>query len=220
MRAAPAPTETTSHSRLPADERRRQLIEVSIDLFARKGFAGTTTKEIAAAAGVTEAIIFRHFATKQDLYTAILEHMCSRTEAADWMRETQRLMNANDDEALIRNLLNAMLGFTRVDSRYERLIMYAALEGNEFAVMHHNELAMPFGEKLLDYITRRQRDGAFVNADPKLVLYALIGPLKFYTSRKYLFGCGEEVADERAVDDLVRIILNGIKGPSSHGELE
>jgi len=48
---------------MSGEDRRRQLIEVAIDLFSRRGFSGTTTREIALAAGVTEAIIFRHFAT-------------------------------------------------------------------------------------------------------------------------------------------------------------
>jgi TetR/AcrR family transcriptional regulator len=52
---------TATPTRMSASDRRNQLIDVAIDLFSRKGFGGTTTKEIAAAAGVTEAIIFRHF---------------------------------------------------------------------------------------------------------------------------------------------------------------
>src|ERR1039458_9227813 len=64
----------TPTPRLHASDRRLQLIETALDFFSRKGFSGTTTKEIAAAAGVTEAIIFRHFPTKQDLYNAVLGH--------------------------------------------------------------------------------------------------------------------------------------------------
>ena len=60
--------------RLPAEDRRRQLLETALGLFSKKGFDGTTTKEIAAAAGVTEAIIFRHFPTKQELYSAVLDY--------------------------------------------------------------------------------------------------------------------------------------------------
>jgi TetR/AcrR family transcriptional regulator len=203
------------HHRLPADERRRQLIEVSIDLFARKGFAGTTTKEIAAAAGVTEAIIFRHFATKQDLYTAIVEHMCSRAETADWLRGAESLMERNDDEGLFRYLMKGILDFTQADRRYERLILFAALEGNELALMHHNATS-GVGQALIDYIGRRQREGAMVSADPHLVISALVGAVKFYAARKYLFGCGEQGGDQRtqdyrAIDDLVRIVLNGIR---------
>jgi TetR/AcrR family transcriptional regulator len=214
MSAAALP-DAHPHHRLPADERRRQLIEVSIDLFSRKGFAGTTTKEIAAAAGVTEAIIFRHFATKQDLYTAIVEHMCSRAETADWLRGAESLMERNEDEALFRYLMKGILDFTQADRRYERLILFAALEGNELALMHHNATSS-VGQALVGYIGRRQREGAMVLADPHLVISALVGAVKFYAARKYLFGCGEQGGDQqtqdhRAIDDLVRIVLNGIR---------
>ena len=59
--------------RMKADERREQILHTAIDLFSKKGFSGTTTKEIARAAGVSEAIIFRHFSKKSDIYHAILD---------------------------------------------------------------------------------------------------------------------------------------------------
>ncbi len=208
--SATAVPDTHAHHRLPADERRRQLIEVAIDLFSRKGFAGTTTKEIAAAAGVTEAIIFRHFATKQDLYTAIVERMCSRAETAEWLRGAENLMERNDDEGLFRYLMKGILDFAKADRRYERLVLFAALEGNELALMHHNATS-GIGQTLLDYIARRQREGAIVAAEPHLVISALVGAVKFHAARKYLFGCDDSADDQQAVDDLVRIILNGIR---------
>ena len=58
--------------RMPADARREQILQTAVTLFSQRGFKGTTTKEIAKAAGVSEAIIFRHFATKDELYGAIL----------------------------------------------------------------------------------------------------------------------------------------------------
>jgi len=68
---------------MAGEDRRRQLIEVAIELFSQRGFAGTTTKEIAAAAGVTEAVIFRHFATKHaDLVFTVI-----RTGGLDACRE-------------------------------------------------------------------------------------------------------------------------------------
>ena len=62
-----------ARSRMHAEDRHRQLLRSAIDCFARNGFGGTKTKDIAAAAGVSEAILFRHFATKEDLYHAILD---------------------------------------------------------------------------------------------------------------------------------------------------
>src|SRR5215471_17984420 len=59
--------------RMSGEVRRQQIVEVAADLFSKKGFSGTTTKEIADGAGVSEAIIFRRFSTKRDLYRAIID---------------------------------------------------------------------------------------------------------------------------------------------------
>src|SRR5579862_574992 len=123
----------SAHPRMSGEERRHQLIEVAIDLFSRKGFAGTTTKEIAAAAGVTEAIIFRHFATKQDFYKAILDYKCAGSCAEGWLAETERYMDAGDDKGLFRYLVSSIIQFHRDEPRFERLLLHAALEGHELA---------------------------------------------------------------------------------------
>src|SRR5438067_1534743 len=95
----------SSTPRLPASDRRRQLLEGALDIFSRKGFEGTTTKEIAAAAGVTEAIIFRHFPSKQALYTAVLDFHHEAGEFDECMAEWKLLMDSNDDEGLIRAII-------------------------------------------------------------------------------------------------------------------
>src|SRR6185503_18729995 len=61
-------------ARMAGEERRLQILRVAVSLFSERGFRGTTTKEIAHAAGVSEAMVFRHFATKEELYAAILDH--------------------------------------------------------------------------------------------------------------------------------------------------
>ena len=60
-------------TKMTAAERRAQIITVSKQLFSKKGFSGTTTKEIAKASGISEAMIFCHFASKQELYSAIID---------------------------------------------------------------------------------------------------------------------------------------------------
>jgi TetR/AcrR family transcriptional regulator, transcriptional repressor of aconitase len=67
--------------KLKLSDRREQIVRATIPLFARKGFAGTTTREIAEAAGVSEALVFRHFANKTVLYDAILQYFVDTTPA-------------------------------------------------------------------------------------------------------------------------------------------
>jgi AcrR family transcriptional regulator len=64
--------------RLPAAERRAAIIEAALQVFGERSYGGATTAEIARAAGVSEPILYRHFASKQDLYMACLEAMSAR----------------------------------------------------------------------------------------------------------------------------------------------
>jgi AcrR family transcriptional regulator len=59
--------------RLPADERRQQLLAVSCELFARTGFHDTSMDDIAEAAGVTKPVLYQHFPSKRALYGELLE---------------------------------------------------------------------------------------------------------------------------------------------------
>ncbi|HTX52835.1 MAG TPA: helix-turn-helix domain-containing protein, partial [Candidatus Baltobacteraceae bacterium] len=67
------PPTKTIRKRLSAAERRQQIINTAAELFSRKGFSGTTTREIARSIGASEATVFKHFATKEALYDAIIE---------------------------------------------------------------------------------------------------------------------------------------------------
>jgi AcrR family transcriptional regulator len=76
---------TVAPVRLPAAERRQALIEAAIRVFTEGSYRGTTTAEIARAAGVSEPILYRHFASKRDLYLAALDHVWAEAQAG-WER--------------------------------------------------------------------------------------------------------------------------------------
>ena len=61
-----------STTRLTADERRTAIVQVATKVFAENGFHGTTTRELAKAAGVSEALLYKHFPSKESLFSAIL----------------------------------------------------------------------------------------------------------------------------------------------------
>jgi AcrR family transcriptional regulator len=88
---------TAAPTRLPAAERRLALIETAIRVFSDGSYRGTTTSEIARAAGVSEPILYRHFASKRDLYLAALDHVWSKMRA-EW--ESALGATANVREAI------------------------------------------------------------------------------------------------------------------------
>src|ERR1017187_8642299 len=165
----------THTPRPPPPDRRPPPIETALDFFSRKGFSGTTTKEIAAAAGVTEAIIFRHFPTKQDLYNALLGHHHESGQLAECIAQWKSCMDRNDDEGLIRAIIERVLEGYRKDLRVHRVLMFAALEGHEAALEYNRQFSLPILDLLWQYVARRQSEGALRGSDPGAIIAAAYG---------------------------------------------
>jgi AcrR family transcriptional regulator len=80
--AAPAPRPGAPARRLRRDQRREQILTAATQAFAGAGFAATGLDDIAAEAGISRAILYRHFDSKTDLYRAVLDRICTRLTAA------------------------------------------------------------------------------------------------------------------------------------------
>jgi TetR/AcrR family transcriptional regulator len=198
--------------RLTATARRSQLIEAAMDLFSSKGFAGTTTKEIALAAGVSEAIIFRHFATKRDLYTAIIEHNIHSTGAKQAMAGIEACMKRRDDEGLFRLIAKEMIEGHRKDARFEKLMLHASLEGHELATIYRREFGLPIFASLRAYLDRRQRSGALRHIDSGAMIVAIAGMANYYALNAEN---GLNMKDDQIVEAFTRIMMNGIRKQKS-----
>src|SRR5438309_8006543 len=69
-------------TKLTCEERREAIIKAVRKVFAEQGFHGTTTRELAEAAGVSEALLFKHFPNKETLYSAMQTSCCSEHSSA------------------------------------------------------------------------------------------------------------------------------------------
>jgi TetR/AcrR family transcriptional regulator len=87
--------------RMRAQQRRRQLLEVAASLFSRLGYRGTTTAELAKAAGITEPILYRHFENKLDLFVTLVDEV-GREVIAGWQKA---LDGVNDPRKRLEILL-------------------------------------------------------------------------------------------------------------------
>lgn len=198
--------------RMSAEARRRQLIEVAISLFSQKGFRGTTTKEIALAARVNEAIIFRHFATKEDLYAAILDYKAGEVRVEEWLEEFKGHADRRDDEALFRSFAHRIIDRHRGDTDFLRLMLYSALEGHELARNFHEKQFKPVNDFFYGYIVRRQREGAFRGVHPKTVLQAFIGMIVNHVLTTRLFDFESvRVSDKEALKSFPILLLDGLR---------
>lgn len=205
--APPAP-----RHRLSSENRRRQLLSHAIDLFSRHGFSGTRTKDIAAACGVSEGILFRHFATKEDLYHAILDTHEAAAGKDEWLAEMRAMAQRRDDLGFIRCLLAQILKSFREDTAFHRLMLYAGLEGHSLPGMFHERMGSSMLEFLRNYVLLRQREGAFRKGDPDALVMLLASPAMQYASSKYIFDLKTfPGTDKQATEEFASLLLAALR---------
>jgi len=208
---AKAHTGTGAGSRMQGEDRRRQLIDVAIQVFARNGFGGTKTKDIAAAAGVSEAIVFRHFASKEDLYHAILDAKEGDGSAIQLIARLEQYAARRDDAGLFECIARATLKSFRRDPAFHRLLLYARLEGHLLAGLFHERFGLPIGDFLRRYIILRQKEGVFRECEPHMAVMLAVGSIVHFAMGRHVFYARKPpVTEETAIRELVEFVLAGL----------
>jgi len=196
--------------RVSGEERRRQIIEAAATLFSRKGFRGTTTREIAKAVGVSEAMLFKHFVTKEELYAAIIE---AKSHVGRLMDTVVEAAKRGDDAEVLRTLAREMIARTRTDPTLMRLTFFSALEGHALSDMIFRSRVQQLDDFLSGYIARRIAAGAFRDVDPMQAAWSFIGMVAYYTQLLELFKQKppRHLTSDQAVEEMVQLFLNGVR---------
>jgi len=196
--------------RLKGAERRRVIIEAALTLFSQKGFQGTTTKEIAQAAGCSEATLFKHFATKDELYSAILE---AKVRIEEVLTPAMHMAARKDDAGVFRAV--ALRGLTQVkqDATLLRLLLFSALEGHALAPIFFDSKVRKLHEFLSSYIETRIADGAFRRVNPLVAARGFIGMIVHYLLLHEIYGVKRpaDLSPEQVVETFVTLFCDGIR---------
>ncbi len=199
-------------SRLTAEERREAIIQTAIELFSEHGFRGTTTRELAAACGVSEPTIYQHFATKRDLYTAIIDAVSLR-EADTLGEELAKLSDAGDDVAYFTRVGEILINFHEQNPAFIRLLFFSALEKHELAELFFTRMSCRFLEMIAGYIQRRVDAGHFRTVHPNVAAKHFCGGLSDYSL--WRITCQFKTEDlppkEAYLSEVVSIFLNGVR---------
>src|SRR5579864_1361864 len=173
-------------ARFSAAQRRKQILGVAMRLFARQGFQGTTTREIAAAADVNEAIIFRHFPTKDDLYWAVIEHKIQGSNGRQQLRD--RLDRAAGDLDVFAAIAQQILDRQAKDTTMSRLLLFSGLENHRLAQRFFRTYIAEYYETLADHIRQRIEQGELRDVDPLLAARGFLGMVVYHSWVQELFG--------------------------------
>jgi AcrR family transcriptional regulator len=202
--------ETRTRQRLSSEERRASIIDAAVSLFSKRGFRGVTTRELAAAVGVSEPVLYQHFETKRSLYDAILESRCQELDPSV-EKDLEALSEAGDDRGYFQKLATVLLDWYLADPRYPRLLVFSSLEGGELAQLFYERQVTVFYEKLTGHLERQMERGKLRIKDPMVVARTLAGMIAHHGMIYCIFCPGELAARKDViVSTVVDIFLEGM----------
>jgi AcrR family transcriptional regulator len=202
--------------RASRQERQSSIIAAAAALFAANGFKGTTTREIAKTAGISEALLFKHFPTKRALYAAILAEKAPISQLLEIVEEAAK----KGDDARVFSLVASYRIRRGADPSLLRLLLFSALEGHELSDMFFQNQHRIFYDYLSNYIAKRIREGVFRRIDPMIAARAFMGMLAHHRLLHEIFRVPMHRTPDDCVATYVTLFLEGLRSPRSRRSLK
>lgn len=203
----------------PKTEKQQKIIEAAIQLFADKGYANTSTAEIAKTAGVSEGTIFKHYGTKDRLLLSLIlpfaEELFPRI-AQDMIAQTFTA-NTENFEQFLRSLIHNRIAFLKenigIAQVFIKELMYndgLRKELLPFVVTR----VKPLLEQVVEQFKAR---GELVDLPTDAILRNVASFLFGFLASRYLF-MEQIVIREEEVEAAVQFIMRGISNPAHTAE--
>lgn len=111
-------------------DRKEQIVTEATSLFSSRGYDKVSIKDLAAACGISEPALYRHFESKEDIYNAVLDSVEDRL---NYQELFDKLADEEDIEVLLKNLSTHIIEFFTDNADLYRLLLYSALRGHHRA---------------------------------------------------------------------------------------
>jgi AcrR family transcriptional regulator len=197
--------------------RQEQILEGAMLLFAQKGFRGTTTREIAQRLGISEALMFKYFPTKQELFRAIIQR---RVNGSQEILFPQEAIRAKDDRQVFRSIASYLIRKNTEDPTFMRLVLYSALENHDLSRIFFENNALQNTRVLAEYIRQRIKEKAFRKVSPFLAARAFIGMVLHYIQSLEIYDMKKffRFSQKKVVDTFVNSFLDGLNNRREKNE--
>lgn len=207
MAAATAGSEP--RKRMTATQRRAQILQAARGVFVAQGVNGARTRDIAAAAGINEALLYRHFASKEELFQAAVVEPLQAAVAAVAVAASDPPVDASSAQAVMvdrtRLFISDLIG---VMHEIAPLLGAMVFDGEELATRHYQESVQPVLRQVADLIRTNLGWWDHRDFDPDLLVRALFGSVWFETVSARLEGRAIDVP--ALADTLATVLVLGV----------
>ncbi|MCP5280696.1 MAG: TetR/AcrR family transcriptional regulator [Rhodoferax sp.] len=219
MSANTAPSVAPAHKSARRKEARPgELLAAALDLFVEKGYAATRVEEVARRAGVSKGTLFLYFASKEDLFKAVVRENLS-LRFPQWSLVLDQFPGTSAE--LLRYAMGqwwSMVGDTKA-SGISKLMMSEASNFPELAAFYQHEVIEPGNALIRRILQRGIERGEFRAMDLQYGVHTVLAPLLYLIVWKHSFGActpqGSPLVPEDYLAAQVDILLNGLRMPDT-----
>lgn len=197
-------------------DKQQKIVEASIKIFAEKGFANTSTSEIANKAGVAEATIFRHYGTKDNLLLSVILPFIKDLipRMADEIFNGLMAQNPTTFEQFLRALIKNRIDFISKNKKLFQIWVKEVIYREEFK----QELAPLASEIIIHHFkiiieTYKERGDLIEKPTPVLLRMLLTFLYGYFTSRFVLITDNVVMDEDAELDEVIHFIMDGIRKP-------
>ncbi len=198
-----------------SDVTRRRILDATVELLAERGYSGTSTRQIAARAEVSEASIFKYYPRKDDLLMTIVTETIN--EIYDYSMEEvvpdllERFQNAPLEE-LIRNVIKERLAFFGENPKKLQVIYQEMLVNPEVRRYFKEKVWARMDELSRSLIRRGIDTGELRNMDPFFIQKALFGMLFHTTVFERVLDLNDQDYDtDTQAEMMVSMLMDGVR---------
>jgi AcrR family transcriptional regulator len=196
--------------------KQQKIVETAIALFAEKGYANTSTKEIAVASGVSEGTIFRHYGTKENLLLSMILPFLQESipSLAEELIRDVNPEQIDSFEGFLRALLTNRMAFIKNNREVFQILVKEFLYRDDLRKtlppLLDNDI-LKFLNRTLDHYKAR---GELVDLPNSVLLRMIFSCVISQFVMRFLLLPEEALLDEATeIEHLVRFLLNGVKKP-------
>ncbi|MBS4201009.1 TetR/AcrR family transcriptional regulator [Bacillus sp. FJAT-49732] len=193
-------------------EKQKKIIEAAIDLFSEKGYASTSTSEIAKKAGVAEGTIFRHYKTKKELLMSIVMPLITRLVGPIVVNDLNKVFDRQYDH--VEDFLTALIENRKAILIKLLPIIKIILQEIPFQAELKSHIIEHFGEKafnlFLNKIKIYQEKGQLIDMPPTSLARLMLTNMFGYLFSRYILFPNYEWDDELETERTIQSIMHGL----------
>ncbi len=195
-------------------DKQQRVLAAAMEVFAERGYAGTSTAEIAKRAGVAEGTVFKNYRTKKDLLLGVIAPVFARIVAPKLLEDVKAIVTAPHAtfEDLLRALYHNRVDFIRSHARIARIALQEVPFHDEVRELAKKTLAHNVLPDVLAMIARFQKTGEIrKDVAPMSIVRLIAGTFLAYTVSVVLIAPKGSWDDAAEVELMARTIAKGLR---------